>query len=112
MQTYNLLTSVIPDWDASKPTALRTTSPASQKRKTASPNSRYMKLSEAARLSGFSRETIKRYTSNPTAGIVFATLSGYWYIDRKSFQAFLDRIKIQVRGPRRGRMGRPKVFEG
>lgn len=82
---------------------------AKQKRRVISPASRYMPISEAARISGFCRDTVKNYVADERNGIGFTRVKGRWFIERKSFSSFLDRLNFGAK--RRGNRGRPRYHD-
>lgn len=71
------------------------------------PDSRFVALSEAARISGFHRDTLKGYAQ--AGEIVYSLHNRRWFLDRKSLNSFLDRISVKP-AARRGRPGRPRLI--
>lgn len=113
MKYYNLKTKQYEEMDLTNLEILSQVKPHQRrKRRSKTPNSKLVKLSEAAGISGFSRETIKRYAVDKKSGLVVARRGRMWYINRKSLNDFLERIEYQ-KGKQwtGGKMGRPKLLD-
>jgi excisionase family DNA binding protein len=68
----------------------------------------YYKIGYASKLSGYHRDTLKKYCRN--GQLVYARNGKHWLIQRESLETFLKRSAVsQKRG--RGRIGRPRILE-